>query len=52
MGIPEPGSRRWWENTPPRCRSLADAPAELRERLRVVDVWIQVPREIPEPPTR
>lgn len=48
-GIPEPGTRAWWEQAPPRCRSLADAPPEVLAALEPVRVLVHVPRELPEP---
>lgn len=48
-GIPEPGTRAWWEQAPPLCRSLADAPPEVLAALEPVRVLVHVPRELPEP---
>jgi len=48
-GIPEPGTREWWEQAPPLCRSLADAPPEVLAALDPVRVIVHVPPEMPEP---
>ncbi len=48
-GIPEPGTRAWWDQAPPLCRSLADAPPEVLAGLEPVRVLVHVPRELPQP---
>lgn len=49
LGTPEPGTMEWWEQAPPLCRSLADAPPEVLEALDPVRVIVHVPRELPQP---
>lgn len=48
-GIPEPGTKEWWEQAPPLCRSLADAPPDVLAGLEPVRVLVHVPRELPQP---
>jgi hypothetical protein len=42
---PAPGTRAWWEAAPPMCRSVLDAPEEVREGLTFGTVWVRVPTE-------
>lgn len=46
---PQPGSETWWEQAPPLCRSLADAPDSVLAELKPVRVVVRVPSEMPQP---
>ncbi len=49
LDIPEPGTDEWWQATPPRCRSLSDAPPSVIAGLEAVTVWVRVPAEMVVP---
>lgn len=40
---PRPGSRAWWDAAPPMCRSVLDAPEDVRRSLTFGTVWVRVP---------
>lgn len=40
---PAPGTRAWWEAAPPTCRSVLDAPEDVRRSLSFGTVWVRVP---------
>jgi len=44
-GEPIPGSAEWWHAAPSYCRSVEDAPMDLRSRLVEGQVWIRLSPE-------
>ncbi len=40
---PRPGTPEWWAAPPPICRSILDAPEDVRRELTPGTVWVRVP---------
>ncbi len=40
---PAPGTAAWWDAAPSMCRSVLDAPEDIRRRLTSGTVWVRVP---------
>ncbi len=40
---PRPGTPEWWAAAPPMCRSILDAPEDVRRALTFGTVWVRVP---------
>lgn len=42
---PAAGTPAWWHAAPPMCRSVLDAPEDIRRRLTFGTVWVRVPAD-------